>query len=297
MAYFTKKTQMQKLQSDLDALKTRATLLNAKRVAAQLAFDKAVAARQTHLLGGDLDDEKISAKMQGAVDAGASTLAGLDVAIAALTASIAEAEQAIVAEAGRVKREADAKALAAVLASLEDKFAPWLQATRAIAADLESLNGFRWQSGQLAGFLRNVAGEAEIGLRVTLDDLAGSIPAVMAGTGNEKLRIGFEPLRPEPEPVPHELVFCLKPVKWRADNGQQCAAQRFADANLPAAIAARAISSGVCCALSDPRRKQNHGVAVGHPDLSVCVDLSGAAEPGQFEQLDRGPPYLATIKA
>ena len=86
MAYFTKKTQMQKLQSDLDALKTRATLLNAKRVAAQLAFDKAVAARQTHLLGGDLDDERISAKMQAAVDAGASTLTGLDVAISALTA-------------------------------------------------------------------------------------------------------------------------------------------------------------------------------------------------------------------
>jgi hypothetical protein len=195
MALFAKKNPVQKLEADLDGLKARALLLNTKRDAARSALDDAIAARQAHLLDGDIDDAKAATTLQARVDTATSELAGFDTAIAESQARINAAELALTAEAWRIKCEADAKALGAVVAGLEGKFGPWLDATRAIAADLESLNGHTYQPAPLAAFFRHTAGEAEFALRMTLDELARSIPAVAAGMMTVK--IGVE----QPEPV------------------------------------------------------------------------------------------------
>jgi hypothetical protein len=192
MALFAKKTPMQILQADLDGLKARAALLSAERSTCAATLDAAVAARQAHLLDGDIADRKVSEALHPRVDIVQSALVGLDAAIVELQARINTAEQALTAETRRIKCEADAKALGAVVASLENKFGPWLDSTRAIAADLESLNGHTYQPAPLAAFFRHMAGEAEFALRMTLDDLARSIPAVIAGI--KTVRIGIEPV-------------------------------------------------------------------------------------------------------
>jgi hypothetical protein len=77
-------------------------------------------------------------------------------------------------------------------------------------------------------------------------------------------------------PEQNVKLFCLKPVWWMAD-GRQNKARRFTDADIPAAFVARALSSGGCCRLDDPRRKANFGAdTVGDPDLKSCVDLNAA---------------------
>jgi hypothetical protein len=204
MAIFARKTVVQKLQADLDGLKTRAVLLNTKRDAARSALNDAIAARQTHLLEGDIDDAKAATTLQSKVDTATNELAGYDAAIAALSVSIAEAELAVTAEVRRIKAEADAKALAGVVDGLEDKFGPWLEATRAVAADLESLNNFTY-TDPLAAFFRHTAGEAEFALRMTLDELARSISAVAAGT--KEVRIGPQPAATRVIVAPQEPHF------------------------------------------------------------------------------------------
>ena len=60
---------MEKLEAVLAGLQKRAALLADKKVSAQATLDAAMTARQSHMLEGNLDDEKSAAKLQGAVTA------------------------------------------------------------------------------------------------------------------------------------------------------------------------------------------------------------------------------------
>ena len=68
MQLFTRRTQMQKIQSELAALNARSKLLTGKRAAAQSTLDSAFEARQKALLTGDLDDTKAAMALQAKVD-------------------------------------------------------------------------------------------------------------------------------------------------------------------------------------------------------------------------------------
>src|SRR5712664_3054125 len=131
MALFSKRTTMQKLQADLAALTARATLLNAKRTAAQLVFDRAVDAGERHMLEGDVEDEKISTKLHGAVDAADSLLNSFTKPIATLAVSIDIAQQALAIEQQTVARRGASETLATQVAAIESAFPAWLLATRA----------------------------------------------------------------------------------------------------------------------------------------------------------------------
>jgi hypothetical protein len=181
MALFARKTPVQKLKADLDRLVDRAALLSTKRDIARSALNDANAGRQAHLLEGDIDDANAVTALQATLDTAQSALVGLDAAIAESHVRIGIAELALTSEAKRIRCEADAEALAAVVAGLEEQFQPWLEATRAVAAGLEEINGFRYQAAPLAGFYRHIAGEGEIALRVVLDDLSGAIGEVARG--------------------------------------------------------------------------------------------------------------------
>jgi hypothetical protein len=195
MALFARRNSVQRLQTDLDRLGARAVLLNIKRDAARSALEDAIAARQVHLLEGDIDDAKAATTLQARVNTAQSELAGFDIAIAESQVRINTAELALTAEARRIKCEADAAALGAVIAGLEKNFEPWLRATRAIAAGLEEVNGFRYQAAPLAAFYRHIASEGEFALRVVLDDLSGAIGEV--ARGERAITIG----KPETTPV------------------------------------------------------------------------------------------------
>ncbi len=154
MALFSKKRPVQNHQSDLKTLTARAELLETERLACVTALDAAIAARQLHLLEGDIADKRTNEILQGKVETARSALAGFESCHCGIEARINTAQRALSDELGRIKWEADAAALVAVVAGLEAKLSPWLESTRAISADLKSLNGFRWQPAPLAAFFQ-----------------------------------------------------------------------------------------------------------------------------------------------
>jgi len=89
------------------------------------------------------------------------------------------------------------------VANLEKNLMPFLEASRALAADLEGLNNFRYQATGLAAYFRRVAGESEIALRVVIDEFSGAIAAV--ADGSQKIQIGVGP------PVPAVVAASAVP--------------------------------------------------------------------------------------
>jgi hypothetical protein len=125
---------MQKIEAELAALTARADQLRAKRASAQKDLDRALAAREEHLLAGDLNDDKVGAKLQGAVDTGLSTLAGLDLAIQKQAALIADAERKLATERDVADRKAVAETMTAQILAVTESMGPWLQGTRQLSA-------------------------------------------------------------------------------------------------------------------------------------------------------------------
>jgi site-specific recombinase XerC len=75
---FKRKSMSEQLQSDLDGMRKRLSILAAKRSEAKATFDEAVGERQKYLLEGDLSDEKVADRLQKAVDRAASRVSGFD---------------------------------------------------------------------------------------------------------------------------------------------------------------------------------------------------------------------------
>jgi hypothetical protein len=315
------KTTMQKLETALAALRKRATLLSDKRVSAQAALDTAVSARQAMLLDGDLEDHKLAAKLQSAVDTGQSALVGLDGAISALQVQIDNAQQELTAERQRVDRQAASEALAASISSIKAKLEPWLTATRAFAKSLESVAHVRFEPGQIAAYVGRCAGEVEIAVAVMLEDLH-RLESAIAG-GQEPIPRDPEvgaPAPAAPKPVTVRL-FAMRAVKWTDAAGMQRFIGKYNDVDLPERAAAFALKNNICVELTDPRRKQLHGLSPGHPEPHWCVDLDDETEtalaeeksrpdeqrvvhsafqqqlPSGFEPLDRGRGFVIKVPA
>jgi hypothetical protein len=171
---------MQKIQSELAALNARSKLLTGKRTAAQSTLVSAVEARQKALLTGDLDDTKAALALQGKVDSAISALAGLDTAITALAAFITDADAKLAAERLDTERKAASDTLAEQVAIIDKLLVPWLAASRDLASALEAIH-WRFESAQMAGFIRNAAGEVENAAAITAGDLHHSIQAIRDG--------------------------------------------------------------------------------------------------------------------
>jgi hypothetical protein len=104
---------------------------------------------------------------------------------------------------------------------------------------------------------------------------------VLRGEGSPKLA---EPPQPYievlPPVAPTETLFALRSIKWRDDAGKQRSSGQFTDVELPPRAAARALQSGACTRLDDPRRRMNRTQGVPPPKLDGCLDLD----------LDEAPP-------
>jgi hypothetical protein len=310
------KTKMQKFETALAALRKRAALLSDKRVSAQAAFDSAVSARQAMLLGGDLEDQKLAAKLQSAVDSAQSALIGLDDAISASQAQINSAEQDLAAERQRVERQAASEALAASVASIQAKLEPWLTTTRAFAESLESIAHVRLEPGQIAVYVGNCAGEVEIAAAVMLDDLHRLVSAIAGG--QEPIPRAPEMVTPAPAAVvPHSVkIFTIKPVKFRdpATNGIKTW-PAFYELDLPAELAARALALKAAVPIDHETAKRSlakgGGTAFEWPNADRCVSLDSDSSdqsqsphepvlhsafeqqlPAGFQKLDRGRPFI-----
>jgi hypothetical protein len=305
MQLFTKRTPMNKLETDIAKMTTRRSLLNGKRDAARSALNDANAAQQKFMLEGDIENVESAKRLQAAIDTATSELAGFDTAIGTLDASIIEAEQALSAEERKAKAIADAQAVSAIAASIEAKVEPWLTATRAIATDLENLHGFCYTPAPLAAFFRRVASEAEFALRATLTDLNQAIPQVSAGTMKGIIVPGAQPTRKAIVELPTTRLFTTKNVSWTDDAGDLKTAGKFNAVDLPVETAKRALASDACREIgSELWKAWGNTRPISNPPVAECEDLDAASAATVtttvqsdpiFTPMDRGPPVTMSI--
>jgi hypothetical protein len=204
---------MQKLQSELAALNARSKLLTGKRAAAQSTLDHAIEARQKMMLTGDIDDTKATLALQAKVDSSTSALAGFDAAITTQAALIADAETKLAAEQLDADRKAASDTLAAQVGIIDKMLGPWLEASRDLASALEAVH-WRFESAQMAAFIRNAAGEVENAAAMTAGDLKHSIQLMRDGVlaipsvpNVAAVVVPVPPIAATPDPEPVEAVF------------------------------------------------------------------------------------------
>jgi hypothetical protein len=315
---------MQKLEAELSALMSRAALLTVKRAAAQGTFDSAVAARDRHMLQGNLDDEKIGNKLQAAVDSAASALAGFDNVIAAQATSIAEAEEKLAVERVAVARKAASEDLTAKTDTIERQIGPWLEATRALAASTASVgDDVNFEVGQVGAYLRNAAGEVEMAMAMAMaiPALRASVAAIVAG----RLPIPRDPeiITPTPAAVATQSVkiFTIRPVTFidPATNAVKTW-PAFHLLDLPAELATHALALKAAVPIDHETAKRSLAKGGGNvfewPDPARCVSLDSDSSdqsqsphepvvhsafeqhlPAGFQKLDRGRPFIVKTPA
>jgi len=125
--------------------------------------------------------------------------------------------------------------------------------------------------------------------------LAGSAPAVVALPEGPFVEV------PVMEP-PTVLLFALRSVRWRDQNGEQRIGAQCSDVYLTPQAARRALAIGACVEIADPRRKELAGAQGGHPNPAYTTDLDESeAEPVAsdtlrpepiFTVVDRGPDRI-----
>jgi hypothetical protein len=114
------------------------------------------------------------------VDTATSALAGFDAAITAQAALIADAEAKLTAERLDGQRKAASDLLAEQAAVVDELRGPWLRASHNLASALDAIH-WRFESVQMASFIRNAAGEVETAAAMTAGDLQHSIKAIRDG--------------------------------------------------------------------------------------------------------------------
>lgn len=281
-----RKTPMHELETTIASLTKRGEQLAVKRATAQIALDKATKARQFALLSGDLDDQRALGNLQSLVDTAASTLAGIDDALAVLAQDKADAERQLVAERERIKRLDAADKLHKQVAAIEAALPSYLEKSRNLADALSAIGHWHFETGQMASFVQNTMGQIEIAANFALADLKSMPDAIRCG----QRAMPQEPLpmpvaAPEPE-LPTMTVFMLRSANYRDHDGRNRFAGQYEDALMPVTTAQRALRKGIAVATADPRRAQLRGARGGDfaPDAPDVVDLDAANEPKVISQ-------------
>jgi hypothetical protein len=116
--------------------------------------------------------------------------------------------------------------------------------------------------------------------------------AVLAGSAPASLKRPEAPYVEKPVlPAPTQIVFCLRSIKWRDTERKQQLAGKFTDAYLPPQLVAKALKSGACIAISDPRRKQFHHTQNEQPRADTALNLDADAEPKSIEPIMVSSPF------
>jgi hypothetical protein len=285
-----RKTPMQPLETTIASLTNRGEQLAAKRVTAQDALDEAIKTRQQALLSGDLDDQRALDKMQAAVVAATSDLAGIDDALAILAQHKAEAEVQLAAERQRIERAAAADKLDKQVAAIEAALPGYLEQSRALADALSKIGHWHFESGQMAGFLQNTMGQIEIAANFALAELKALPEAIRQGRQAIPRELALKPV-PVSEPPPTMTVFMLRSAKYRDHDGRKQFGGQWEDATMPIATAQRALDKGIAVAVTDHRRAQLRGARGGdfNRQASDVVDLDAVEEPKGVPHIEPDP--------
>jgi hypothetical protein len=225
-------------------------------------------------------------------------------ALQAFDAEIAAQAAKEAADADRKVREATARELCGRADRIEKNLAPFLAAAKICQADVEAA--------------RVVVGD--IGMydvyRRLLDEMPAAhalIAAEMRGRAAETIAERAPAALPVPEvvipavpPIPRQMVFALKDIKWRNPARPQEfeLAERFSSANVPTDLAAKALENGIAVLPDDERvAKLKYNRKGGPPIPEKCIDIEtgempkppSGPVPWNLQVLDRGPPTRMTL--
>ncbi|MGY8639193.1 hypothetical protein RAD15_42720 [Bradyrhizobium sp. 14AA] len=276
-----RKAPMQQFEITIASLTKRGEQLAAKRIIAKSALDTATVTRQQALLSGDLEDQRALDKVQAAVDAATSALAGIDDALAALIRQKAEAERQLAAERERIMRAAAAEKLAKQVAAIEAVLPGYLEHSRLLSNALSEIAHSHVESSQIAGYVQNTSGQIEVASNFALAELKTMPDAIRHG----RLPIPGEPipLRAEvaTETEPTMTVFMLRSAHHRDGDGRKRFAGQWEDATMLVATAQRALDRAIAVPLTDPRRAHLRGMRGGDfdPKAADVIDLDAVNDP------------------
>jgi hypothetical protein len=286
--FFRKKSPMDKLETELAALRARADILSSRHAAAGAAFLEAKAKLQRHHLEADLDaDDKARSKLEAAVAACAVAHDGYVDALDKVQAQIADAEQKINAERATERRKAASEELARNLDAIEQALPDYLETARRLAGALDAIH-FHYESNEMARFVGNTTAQVEVAAGFTLAELRAMAASICDGS------TPIPASKPAPEPVaviepPPPTVFMLRSANYRDEDGRTRFAGQYEDAMMPVPTAQRALRHGVAVSVADPRRAQLRGARGSdyRPLAPDVVDLDAIEEP-------KGVPYVGS---
>ncbi|MBR0867489.1 hypothetical protein [Bradyrhizobium diazoefficiens] len=283
-----RKTPIQQLETTIASLTKRGEQLSAERIMAQDALGNSVKARQHALLSGDLDDHHALDKLQAAVVAATSDLAGIDDALAVLVQHKAEAEHQIAAERERIKRAASADKLAKEVAAIEAALPSYLARSREFVDALSKIGHWHFESGQIAGFIQNTMGQVEVAANFAFAELKAMPIAIREGRQAMPGEPTPEAIAAATESPPALTVFMMRSAHYRNHEGSKRFAGQWTDATMPAATAQRAMDKGIAVPLTDHRRARLRGTRGGdfNPRAPDIVDLDAVEEPKNLPHFD-----------
>ncbi len=282
---------MEKLETELAALRARAETLSSRHTAADAAFLEAKSKLQRYHLEADHDaDDRARTKLEAAVAACAVTRDGYADALGEVQAKIADTEQKITTERALVQRKAASENLARDLDEVERVLPDYLGAARRLAGALEAIH-FHYESNEMARFVGNTTAQVEVAAGFALAELRAMAASIFAGAAPiPSPKPKTEPVAFIQPPPPTQPLFMLRSAKYRDHEGQTQFAGQYTDATMPVSTAQRALRHGISVTMADPRRAQLRGSRGGDFNFgaSDVVDLDGIEE-------SKGAPYIGSV--
>jgi hypothetical protein len=273
---------------------------------AEVAIIERQTAAEQAALDGASDD--VLAAAEGKLRAAQDRRMTLRAALTKAEAAVTDLEHARDEAADRALRERTGAQVELLARELVDTVASMVEAADRLSACTYRANTVVPEAASLNHFAQLAKGEIPAAGEMIARLLRQHAAAVLAGHAPAAM-----PLPPEayiepaaPAASPTQTLFCLRSVKWTDDAGQQRIAGPFQDAELPVPLVPRALKSGACVPLTDPRRRELYGAQPGHPRAATALDLDAEPEPpvrsptepiqhSAFEQPRIGEPYTLRI--
>ena len=296
MAFFPKADPLKSAQRELDAATVARDKLRARLLDAEAAISAATAAARTLALDAadDATLDQAESRLRAAQDRTTTLRAALDQSnaqIATLESDFASAvdqktRRETVVETNAMATEIKTVGHEAIVAIT--KLANVAERAGMCVPEARGLHAFCVSSGTQI--------PDAVALIVKL--LGDHSAAVLAGSAPASLKRPEAPYVEKPVlPAPTQIVFCLRSIKWHDTERKQQLARKFTDAYLPPQLVAKALKSGACIAISDPRRKQFHHTQNEQPRADTALDLDADAEPKSIEPTMASSPLQWLIAA
>jgi hypothetical protein len=307
MAFFKDSNSIKSVTKDIDAAKANSTRLTARLTAAE---DAVVARRrEAETLALDGADDRSLDKAEGALRAALDRLSTISAASTEADKLVALLETRLADMRDKQTRAATAAEVEQMATDIEEIGAELVPLMVRLAAVTGRCDAAQiWSSSSLHAFASSCAQQIPDGINLVSQAVREFSIRVLDGRARATLLAPAVPAATAViETPPVMRVFTTKPVMWTDAQGKRQTCGKYNDADLPPKVAKAALASGVCREIgSDIWRTWSGTKGFGHPDASECEDLDLIADvvvkadpvivDAKFERLDRGGPYLATVK-